>query len=363
MLKYHRIARGILEGNARGMPYRLNLGLTNLCDSRCKTCDIWQIYPRGALDVRKELTLQEWRQIFTKLPSSVMWLSFSGGEPHLRKDFVPLMEAAFTLPKNVAMVNVPNNGIKRDLEVKNWSHLLAIKQRPFVYISMSLDGHRDVHDDVRGVKGNYDSAVSALEDISALIEQHGNAALGVGLTVSRFNYEDSVAFAKDCVARGWKVKVEAAYSGELYYQGLHGPRPNLHAQGVRGAIAEIYQLLRREQWSPLNPSDYLERWHVEGILKFLDDPSKLVLPCRAARSNYAFDCYGNINPCFFYAADLGNIRQFDYDLMRLLDANKERVELARARIDKQECPKCWLVCNSIDSMIDQRMRKPFTPVA
>lgn len=361
MLKYHRIARGILQGNALEAPYRLNLGLTNLCDSKCKTCDIWQIYPRGALDVRQELKLEEWQKIFAKLPSSVMWLSFSGGEPHLRKDFVQIMEAAFQVP-NVAMVNVPNNGIKRDLEVRNWKHLLAIKKRPYLYISMSLDGHREVHDEVRGIKGNYDSAVGALEDISALIKEHGNAALGVGLTVSRFNYQDAPAFARHCLDQGWKVKVEAAYSGELYYQGLTGPRPNLQAEGVRDAIRDIYALLRERQWKYTNPSDYLERWHTEGILKFLENPKQLVLPCSAAKSNYAFDCYGNINPCFFYAADFGNIREADYDLMRLLEANRAKVEKARERIAKHDCPKCWLVCNSIDSMIDQKLRHPLKPL-
>ena len=59
MLKYHRIARGILAGNLRNQPYRLNVGLTNLCDSKCKTCDIWQIYPQKRLPLREERTEHE----------------------------------------------------------------------------------------------------------------------------------------------------------------------------------------------------------------------------------------------------------------------------------------------------------------
>ncbi|MCE9547828.1 MAG: radical SAM protein, partial [Planctomycetia bacterium] len=141
--------RGIFQGNLLSQPYRLNISLTNLCDSRCKTCDIWQIYPEKRFAYRDELSAHEFRQIFRRLPSSVMWLSFSGGEPHLRKDFVEIMAASFAEVKNIALVNVPNNGIRADRCVEQWNEVLAIKKRPYVYISMSIDGPRDVHDEVR----------------------------------------------------------------------------------------------------------------------------------------------------------------------------------------------------------------------
>ncbi len=106
------------------------------------------------------------------------------------------MESSFRDIRNIAMVNVPNNGIKADRCVNDWKHLLAIRRRPFVYITMSLDGEGAVHDEVRGVEGNYESAVAAFEEIDALCKQHGNAAIGIGLTISKFNFDRIIRFKK-----------------------------------------------------------------------------------------------------------------------------------------------------------------------
>ena len=361
MLKYHRILRGILTGNLRDRPYRLNVSLTNLCDSRCKTCDIWQIYPQKRLPLREELTDDEFKRLFSQLPPSIMWVSFSGGEPHLRKDFCTIMESAFSDIRNIAMVNVPNNGIKADRCIEDWQRLLAIRRRPFVYITMSLDGEGAVHDDVRGVDGNYESAIYAFEEIDALCKRHGNAAIGIGLTISKFNFDKIMPFVHNVIDRGISLKIEAADSGDLYYQGQAvDERPDLEHDGIRDVIAEIYSLQNKRQWKWSSPIDYLTRNHVRGAMRFLKNPEKLVIPCRAAHSNYAIDCYGNVNPCFFFTTGMGNVRQYDYNLCQLLDANKEKLSDARETIKKGECPRCWHVCNSIDSMIDRKIRKPWT---
>ena len=361
MLKYHRIARGILAGNLRNQPYRLNVSLTNLCDSKCKTCDIWQIYPQKRLPLREELTEHEFQNIFRQLPSSVMWVSFSGGEPHLKKDFCGIMESSFRDIRNIAMVNVPNNGIKAERCVRDWKHLLSIRKRPFVYITMSLDGEGEVHDDVRGVKGNYESAVAALTEIDALCKQHGNASIGIGLTISKFNYEKVLPFVRQVLDQKISLKVEAASSGDHFYQGQDADeRPDLDHEGIRSVIAEVYTLLNKRQWKWRSPIDYLTRNHVRGTMRFLDDPNHLVIPCRAAHSSYAIDCYGNVNPCFFYTSGLGNVRKYDYDLVRLLNVQQEQVRKAQTTIKKGNCPRSWHACNSIDSMIDRKLLKPWT---
>ncbi|MDA0767081.1 MAG: radical SAM protein [Verrucomicrobia bacterium] len=360
-MKYHRIIRGILEGNLRSRPYRLNISLTNLCDSRCKTCDIWKIYPEKRFALREELKTDEFRQLFRKLPSSVMWISFSGGEPHLRRDFVEIMAASFSEVRNIALVNVPNNGIRAGRCTDHWREVLAIRKRPFIHISMSIDGPREVHDDVRGVPGNYDSAMGALADIQEMIAREGNASIGIGLTISKHNYDKILPFAREVLTLGIPLKIEAADSGDLYYQGLSpDARPDLHHEGIRDTVREILALQEKMQWRRLSPFDALARNHVRGALRFLANPHRLVVPCRAATSNYALDCYGNVNPCFFYTVGLGNIRNHDYDLLALLRATQEKLGKARETIQAQQCPRCWHVCNSIDSMIDRKLRRPWT---
>jgi len=38
-------------------PMTLTFSVTNRCNSRCKSCNIWQIYPNKWQDVKGELTL------------------------------------------------------------------------------------------------------------------------------------------------------------------------------------------------------------------------------------------------------------------------------------------------------------------
>ena len=55
------------------------------CNCRCVMCDIWK---RGAGD---ELTRDEYEKFFRANPDFT-WLTFSGGEPFLRKDIVELAQ-------------------------------------------------------------------------------------------------------------------------------------------------------------------------------------------------------------------------------------------------------------------------------
>ncbi len=361
MLKYHRIVRGILQGKVQRLPYRLNISLTNVCDSRCKTCDVWEIYPKKRFNLREELTGDEFRNIFRRLPKSLMWISFSGGEPHLRKDFTEIMAAAFSEVRNIAMINIPNNGIKADRCVEDWKEVLAIRKRPYVFISMSIDGPAEVHDEVRGVAGNYESATRALEEIQGICRREGNAAIGIGLTISKFNYDRIMPFVRQVLDRNIPLKIEAASTGDLFYQGRDsGERPDLAHAGIREVVREIYGMQKRKQWRWYSPIDFLTRNHVRGAMRFLENPSRLVIPCSAARSNYGIDCYGNVNPCFFYTSRFGNLRDYEYDLMALLRDNSEKVAKARSEIKQHHCTRCWHICNSIDSMIDRKLTRPWT---
>ena len=67
-------------------PYKLNFAITMWCQSRCLTCNIWQIKPKD------ELTLDEIRE-FAKKNTSFRWVGLTGGEPFLRSDIVDIAKA------------------------------------------------------------------------------------------------------------------------------------------------------------------------------------------------------------------------------------------------------------------------------
>ena len=67
------------------LPMSLTLSITYRCNSHCKTCNIHN-------KTANELSLEEWGKVAETLRGNVFWLTFSGGEPFLRKDIVELIK-------------------------------------------------------------------------------------------------------------------------------------------------------------------------------------------------------------------------------------------------------------------------------
>ena len=87
---YTHISANIL--GIRLKPRVLQLPITNKCNSRCTTCNIWKIREKEDLnsdDLRKVLE----DPYFNKVES----IGINGGEPSLNKDFVKIFESVLTL--------------------------------------------------------------------------------------------------------------------------------------------------------------------------------------------------------------------------------------------------------------------------
>ena len=49
------------------MPFMLTVSVTNQCNSKCKTCNIWKIYNDNPLLLEDELSLNEYDLIFKNI--------------------------------------------------------------------------------------------------------------------------------------------------------------------------------------------------------------------------------------------------------------------------------------------------------
>ncbi|MBU2406860.1 MAG: 4Fe-4S cluster-binding domain-containing protein, partial [Nanoarchaeota archaeon] len=85
-------------------PLNLTIGLTNTCNSRCLTCNIWK------KSSENDLSLNELDKIFQNIGPTLEWLILSGGEPFLRKDIVEICASAYKYCKPSIIV-IPTNGI------------------------------------------------------------------------------------------------------------------------------------------------------------------------------------------------------------------------------------------------------------
>ena len=111
MIQY-RLARYGISGP--GMPLNLTFSVTNICQSRCKTCNIWELYKKDPHKRQDELSLSEINSIFQSM-GHVYVFNISGGEPFLRNDITRIIASAcrYLTP---GIIHIPT---QRDRDSKN----------------------------------------------------------------------------------------------------------------------------------------------------------------------------------------------------------------------------------------------------
>src|SRR5271155_4749594 len=161
-------------------PYKLNYCITYWCQSRCLTCNIWQIKPKG------ELTIEEVREFVKKNPY-FKWVELTGGEPFLRTDIVEIAKAFKENSKELYILTMPTNSLcNQDMVEKKLREILAMNI-PRVAVTVSLDGYRELHDKIRGIPGNYDRAIAMFKRLKQMKKEFNNLYFVFGYTLSKFN--------------------------------------------------------------------------------------------------------------------------------------------------------------------------------
>ncbi len=129
-------------------PVATMLQLTQRCNFRCRHC--YQTHPR-----RRELTTSQWMRVMEELAASgVLFLTFSGGEPLLRKDFVDLARRARELR---FALKVKTNGWNISRPMADVMGALPVLE---VHLSLYSTDAR-VHDSITGMSGSHRRVMSA----------------------------------------------------------------------------------------------------------------------------------------------------------------------------------------------------------
>ena len=125
---------------------RFALELTMYCNLQCKMCSVWEVRKFGVpLALAKQL-LWDARELGART-----FLPF-GAECFMRKDFLDIVEYAHSLEYSCQPI-VTNGTMISAADIDRLSRCRS------VVLNISIDGPRDVHDELRGA-GNYDKAVA-----------------------------------------------------------------------------------------------------------------------------------------------------------------------------------------------------------
>jgi MoaA/NifB/PqqE/SkfB family radical SAM enzyme len=112
--------------------------LTELCNSRCMTCNFWKNKNEVQLDTKT------WQEILQRLRSGgISALEFVGGEPTVRPDLTDLIKKAKEL--GYVSIRVSSNGI-----LLNDSYITELIRCGVNGFNLSLDGLRETYEYIRG---------------------------------------------------------------------------------------------------------------------------------------------------------------------------------------------------------------------
>jgi MoaA/NifB/PqqE/SkfB family radical SAM enzyme len=311
-------------------PYKLNLCLTDRCNSRCLACGIWRKEPGG------ELTLAELKEFFRR-SSRFSWIDLTGGEVTLREDLAEIAAAILGSCRSLALLHFPTNGLLPERTERLTKEILA-HSPPRLVITVSLDGPREVHDRVRGVPGSFDRA---LDTFRRLRELRG-AEVFLGLTLTPWNQgligETLAAAAREApgvTAEDLHVNVMQV-SGH-YYNNQGAADPD------RRNLLEDLADVRRLRPVRLAPFSFLERRY-QSLVPAWFSTGRPPLPCQALAATCFIAADGTLYPCTIFDRPLGSLREAGFDLARLW--NSAAVLEARRDLVAERCPGCWTPCEA-----------------
>lgn len=169
-------------------PRVIQMPITSRCNSRCITCNIWkdQNNPIELDPVVLKEALQD--PFFSK----VRFVGLNGGEPTTYKKIDELMDAILVL-KKLNRVHVISNGIIAH-RLMGMMETIKAKCTPrgiVVYLTISIDGVGEVHNQVRGLPGVFDKTVATIKAINENKEKYCDV-LDIGSTFSNENITRAV---------------------------------------------------------------------------------------------------------------------------------------------------------------------------
>ena len=327
------------------MPYKYIFLVTNKCNSRCRTCNIWKIYKKNPEKIREELTLSEYKKIFNKIKNKVLWVNFSGGEPFLRHDIDELSILAIRYFKRMSILNIPTNGSQPHVIKKKVLTILKnLNESTEFFITLSLDGIGKKHDEIRGIKGSYKNVIKTYDYLKELEDEFPNFFVGYQFTISKFNINDIGIVVK--FLRNTSLPIFAFSHENKYFNNLNS-NVDLRKLDHEILLEKVRFISRAYKISVFK--DLIPKIYLKLAENFYKNPEKLVLPCYSSFSTITVDPYGNVLPCSYFQNNIGNLRNLNYDLEQILNGN--RIKKIRKIIKMEKCPVCWANCEAYPSVL------------
>jgi len=335
------------------MPVNFTISITNMCNSKCKTCNVWRIYKDNPKARERELSIDEIEKIFKSI-GHTYFFNISGGEPFMRNDFPEIIDLGckYLTPK---IIHTPTNALMPERIEKTTEEIMKRINKHDSSIQFtikpSFDGVGDKHDNIRGVKGNFKKLMDTIERLNKLKKKYPNLHVGIGTVISKF----SIPHLKETVEFSKKMGVDS-YINEIAEN--RSELFNLKDDITPGwkEYRDAIRIFSQESRRLLKKSKGLDRMVLSMRLVYYDLAVKIlrekrqVIPCYSGYANAHISPFGDVWPCCIlgYSKSMGNLRDADYDFKMIWVSKRARN--VRKFIKDKNC-SCPLANIALTNMI------------
>jgi MoaA/NifB/PqqE/SkfB family radical SAM enzyme len=314
-------------GRVLSLPVNITVSGSYRCNSRCKTCKVW-LLPND------DMTLEEWDRTFESLGRAPYWFTFSGGEPTLRKDLPDMVGSAYRHCRP-GIINIPTNGIQQRIIPASVERVLQVAPKSEVIINLSLDGVGLKHDEVRGVRNNWDRAMVTYAALKELQRDYGHLTLGIHTVISNYNVD---SFPDLCAYVQRELKPDS-YITEIAEERVEldtvGSGITPTAEKYTVAIDALLERMREERLTGVaEVAQAFRRRYYELVKRTLRE-QRQVIPCMAGVASAQIAPNGDVWTCCVRAESMGNLRDHGYDFGSVWRTGKAK-QLRRS-IKNREC--------------------------
>jgi radical SAM protein with 4Fe4S-binding SPASM domain len=286
-----------------GIPLGIHLDVTYRCNERCVHCYLDH-------DDHGELSTAEIKNILDQLAEAgTFFLTLSGGEVLMRRDFFEILEYARRLLFNV---RIKTNGVMIGAAEAKRIRELGVEQ-----IQISVYSHRpEVHDAITKLPGSLKKSIRAIRFLTS--QGLKVAIANVMMTANMGDHAGVQALARELgVVYTLDPTITPKIDGDMSILNLRIPGSELnavfHNQDLVGNVEEFCA-------PPPPPGDDV----MEGV------------PCSAGHTAAYITPYGDVFPCVQFPLPTGNLRK-----QRFVDIWQSSPELKEVRsIRAKDLPVC-----------------------
>ncbi len=302
--------------------------LTVYCNLKCAMCSVWELKEHGVpFDLAAKL-LRQARDLGAKT------FTPCGAESFMRKDFLDVVELAHELGYERQDI-VTNGTMITD------AHLDRLEKCPSVHLHVSIDGPKEIHDDLRG-EGNYDKAVAT---VKKCVER------GIRVGMSGVILKQSLSHLGHLVSLAAELGVPEV-SFQPFQTEISGPDKDIPRFSLMRTprdviVAELEKLAAHADDSGVT----LFTESLFGVIPDYLAFGKRPIPpggCYLPSKFLLVDFRGDVYPCFFMRTDddrMGNVYR---DEITDLWHSTHHLQLQTLALTER-CPGCLAACSDVET--------------